>query len=247
MVYKALRTLAFVVVYMNDLGKPQTRADRIYQSLRERIVRYEFLPGERLYENVIASSYGVSRTPVRESLQRLEQIRLLARDGRNGYVVRPFDLEEMDELYEARIALEELSVRRVASRLTPRRLKRLRAVWASFPEQGDPSDALAADEMFHEALAEAGGNRVLLEFLKTVNERIHVMRRIDFTAPDRWRATRREHREIIEALASEDAEHAVELMREHILRSKAMCARLASEGLAQIYLTKRKGAADVDT
>jgi DNA-binding GntR family transcriptional regulator len=213
----------------------------IYGSLRERIVRYELRPGERISENQIAAAYGASRTPVRESLRRLEQIGLITREGGSGYLIRPFNLDEMDELYEVRLALEEVSVRSVAARLTPELAERLWEEWRRFPSDGDPSEALAEDERFHEVLAEEGQNQTLLQFLRTVNERIHILRRIDFTSRDRWVATRAEHREILEALTAGSANDAAALMRAHIQRSKEICARLAAEGLALIYRPTREG------
>jgi DNA-binding GntR family transcriptional regulator len=215
---------------------PLTLADEIYEALREQIVRGRLLPGERINERAIARDAGASRTPVRESLRRLEQTGLVRRDGRAGYVVRRFDLAEMDQLYDVRLALELLAIRTLADNATAERLERVREVWRTFPSSGDPSDALAADEAFHEAIAEQSGNRVLLQVLRDINERIHVIRRIDFTAPDRWAATQHEHDEILERLESGRADEATVLLQQNIESSKSKIADLAKEGLAQIYL-----------
>lgn len=214
----------------------QTIADQIYESLRESIIRYELPPGEFLREQQIALVHGASRTPVRESLRRLEQAGLVVRAGRSGYRVRRFDIRQMDQLYDVRIALEELAVRSAVECLTDEVATELRRIWRSFPATGDPSEALDADEAFHEGLAAASGNKVLLEFLKVVNERIHIIRRIDFTSPERWAATAKEHGEILDMLEARDGDAASDCLREHILTSKTVCARLTVEGLAQIYL-----------
>jgi DNA-binding GntR family transcriptional regulator len=217
-------------------ASPTTLADEIYEALREQIVRGRLLPGERINERTIARERGASRTPVRESLRRLEQTNLVRRDGRAGYVVRRFDLTEMDQLYDVRLALELLAIRTLGEHATPERLAEVREVWRRFPASGDPSEALAADEAFHEALAEQSGNAVLLQFLKDINERIHVIRRIDFTAPDRWATTQLEHDRILERLEAGHIDEATDLLRQNIESSKEKIAELATEGLAQIYL-----------
>lgn len=219
----------------NELAS-RTLADGLHDALREDIVRGRLLPGEHINERALARAWGASRTPVREALRRLEQAGLVTRDGRSRYVVRPFSLAEMDQLYDVRIALEDLAIRTIGAISTPERLAVVRAAWKAFPDSGDPSDALNADEAFHESVVRACENVVLAEFLTAINERIHVMRRIDFTATHRWAETRREHGQVLEALESGQVDEAASLMRAHILRSKAKVAELANEGLAQVYL-----------
>lgn len=229
-----------------ELPAQLTISRRIYASLHERIVTNQFLPGQPISENEIAGEYGASRTPVREALRRLEQDRLVTRGrGGRGYLVRVFDLDEMDEVYEVRIALEELALRTVAARLTPELAESLWEVWRSSPDQGTPRDALAGDERFHEALVAAAGNRPLLEFLETVNHRIHIIRGIDFTVSSRCAASKAEHRAILSALDSGRTDEASLILRDHIVRSKTICERLATEGLAMVYKPRRKDGFDL--
>lgn len=219
-----------------ELPGEGTISRRIYVSLRERIVSNQFLPGQSIVENEIAGEYGVSRTPVREAVRRLEQDGLVRRGrGRRGYCVRLFDLAELDEDYAVRIALEELALRTVAARLTPELAASLWEVWRSFPDQGTPQEALAGDERFHKALAAASGNRILLEFLETVDQRIHTVRAIDFTVSDRRAVSKAEHRAILSALVSGRTDEASEMLHSHIVHSRAICERLATEGLAMVY------------
>lgn len=212
-----------------------TLAEQIGEALRERIVRYDLPPGYRMLETEIASEFGASRTPVREALRRLEQGRLITRDGPGGYYVRRFDLAEMDDLYEVRIALETLAIRTLGSRVSPNALSHIKAVWRAFPPKGSPSEALAADEAFHEALAEASGNSVLTESLKAVNERIHIIRRIDFTAEHRLSESKHEHALVLGELEAGRVRRAQELLEQHIRKSKKKIGALAKEGLAQVY------------
>lgn len=213
---------------------------RVYSSLRERIVGNEFLPGQPISENEIAAQYGVSRTPVREALRRLEQDRLVTR-GRlgRGYLVRLFDLDEMDEIYDVRISLEELALRTVSTRLTPETVDGLREALDSFSEPLTPGEALDADERFHLSLVSASGNRTLQEFLEKVNHRIHIIRGIDFWDSDRRKTSKAEHDAILAALLGGDVEEASRLLEHHILESKATCERLTREGLAMVYKPRR--------
>lgn len=213
-----------------------TVSERVFQSLRQRIVTNELLPGQRISENEIAREYRVSRTPVREALRRLEQGRFVVRSsGGTGYRIRPLDLSEMDEAYETRQALEELSLRSIARHLSPDLAKRLLQMGRQFPDEGPPGDVLAADERFHLELAAAAKNQILLEFLEIVAERIHIIRRIDFTIRRRCAVTKAEHLEILTTLISGDTGEAVALMRAHIKRSKEVCELLAGEGLAMVF------------
>lgn len=212
-----------------------TISERIHASLRARILGFELAPGTHLNEQEIAAEYGASRTPVRESLRRLEQNRLVVHSARQGYRVRPFDLSEMDQLYDLRVAIETLAIETLAQNVSDQALAHLSDICAAFPAEGDPSDALAADEAFHEGIAQESANAVALEFLHMVNERIQAIRRIDFTKPDRWVETREEHERILGALAGPSPHTATQLLVDHIRRSKTICERLAGEGLAQIY------------
>jgi DNA-binding GntR family transcriptional regulator len=217
--------------------KGATQAERIYQTLRERIVTYELRPGERLVEERVAREFGASRTPVRESLRRLEQAGLVRKDGRQGCFVRELDLAEMDHLYDVRLALETLAVRSLARILTVEKTEQLWSIWRSFPLQGSPGDAVEQDEAFHVAIATLSGNSALTEFLGIVNDRIHLIRRTDFTHSARLSATKTEHEMILRALEQQRFDLCEELLTKHILHSKENVYRLAQEGLARVYLS----------
>lgn len=215
---------------------------RVYDSLHNRIINNYYIPGQLMAEQEIADEYGISRTPVREALRRLEQDKLVTR-GRagRGYVVRPFDLDEIDALYEVRMALEDLALRTTATRLSPELTNDLWNLWQSLPDEGTADEVLAGDEHFHLALATASGNRPLVEFIETVSQRIHIVRSIDFTVPERQKVSKLEHREILDALGAGDDAKAAYLLRQHILKSKALCEKLAMEGLAHVFRPREVG------
>lgn len=215
--------------------QPRRRSDELAYLLRDRILRSELKPGERLTETGLAQLLSVSRTPVREALQRLEHAGLVARNGR-GYCVRHFDLREMDELWDIREALEGLAIITLSESLTPEKLKRLQEVWDEFPENGDPEKALLCDEKFHETIADLSGNRALLSYLKNINERIRIIRRIDFNVEGRFSTTKAEHERVVLALEQGCSAEAKSRLLENIRRARSNIQRLAKEGLAHVYL-----------
>lgn len=217
------------------MGTAQTTD--IFTSLKERIIHYELRPRERLTEAGLAAQYGLSRTPVREALRKLEQEGWVVLIPHQGYYVRDFSVKELDDIYEVRIALERFAVRLAAERMGAEQYADLHAFWGR-PEPAQEIDNLAmlrADESFHESIARATGNGELLRALRSINERIRIIRRIDFTDPERIRQTYQQHLRILELLHRRDAA-AEEAMEAHIRESKATIIRLAREGLGRIYL-----------
>lgn len=219
-----------------EVRTSETASRRVYISVRDRIVENEWAPGESIGEKELAAEYGVSRTPIREALLQLEQDKLVTR-GRSGrgYLVRPFDLSEMDEMYDVRISLEDLALRRLATQLTPDRVDVLQQGLDASSESASRVDALDADERFHLALASCSGNRTLLELLEHITRRIHIIRSIDFLDSERRSTSTAEHVAILARLLDDDVEEASRLLKHHILKSKATCQALAGESLAAVY------------
>ena len=210
----------------------------VYQALKNRIIRYELKPNQRLTEAGLADEFAISRTPVREALRLLAQEGWIVMTPHAGYSVRDFSLKELDDLYEVRIALERLAVSLAARHMPPDLFHRLYAFW-SRPEQHDNEDhleMLRRDEGFHESLASASGNAELLRQLRSINERIRIIRRIDFTRNPRVAATFRQHAQVLEFLRDGRVDRAEGAIEDHIRQSKAMVVQLAQEGLARIYL-----------
>src|SRR5713226_6179904 len=143
-------------------------SDRVHHELKRRLTLWEYLPGQRMGEEALAAEFGVSRTPVRDALRRLEQEGFLEdTEGWTGYRVRMPDLPRMEEFYEVRLCLEQVVVRRVASAPADPEIDELLQIWQP-PKRSalepDP-DMVDADEAFHETLARLAGNRVLYKML----------------------------------------------------------------------------------
>lgn len=221
---------------------PPLLADRIFEDLRSRILLLELRPGDRLLEEDLARRWRASRTPIREACKRLAQAGLVRTVPRRGYYVRDLDLVEIEELYEVRVALETFAVTLAAERGRAADWSALARDWSS------PSDPLPApdlmlklDEEFHLAIAEAGGNRVLVEHLLSINERIRAVRAKDFALPHRVRITYGQHARILGLITGGDGAGASAAMRDHILESKANVVHAVKELLASVYLRQRRG------
>jgi len=203
-------------------GSPRTSPADIYRRLKDMILSFALYPGVRVTETELADHFGVSRTPVREALQRLAAEGYLTIRAKQGCFVRDIDLEEINQYYEVRIGLELRALDLLERTGAARELNRLAAIWTPerIPRQ-PPAVAVmvARDEGFHLALARAAGNAVLAGYLKDVNDHIHIVRRLDFTDPERIAPTYREHHEVLQRLLQGDVAGGRELLEQHIRRS----------------------------
>ena len=200
-----------------------TRSERLVEQLRLDIVRGALPGGTRLIEESLAERYGVSRTPVREALRLLARESLLSYAPRAGYTVRSIDLDEMDDLYVIRCAIEEQTASKIAASGVKGILYNLMEYWGEMPESvaGGDVNLVHADEHFHESLAAAAGSTVLPSMLQQINGRLHVLRIRDFIDPERVRLTFEQHAGILQALLAGDQLLAVARLQAHILESRA--------------------------
>src|SRR5699024_7003230 len=147
-------------------------------------------PDTRLPEETIARHLGVSRTPVREALRRLEHEKLVVYTPQQGYSTRSIELREFNELYQVRAVLEEYAVvQAIEAMENPdcrEMLEDLRQTWVrrvTQPPDTEAMDLLDEDEAFHESIALASENRYLHELLQSINTRIRSIRLVDFNYP----------------------------------------------------------------
>lgn len=212
-----------------------SRRELTYQSIKHQLLRGDFAPGERLGEERLAEAIGVSRTPVREALTRLHSDGLVERLPDGGYGPTLVDLHLIRELYEVRFALETWAVRREHD---ADGLIRLRGDWAVLEPPRDEDDLdpdfVLMDEDFHERLAAATGNVALVHNLRSVNERIRIVRMHDFLLPERIADTIAEHVGILDALL--DGDHALgeQRLTAHFDESLAVVEERAALALARM-------------
>jgi DNA-binding GntR family transcriptional regulator len=215
--------------------------ESISAKLTERILRWDYLPGHRFTEEGLCAEFSVSRSPVREALNSLVANGLVEKRPKVGYQVRHLDFEEIDELYDVRLALEEFVIARLcALDARGKRIDELIAFWdellRGLPERA--SLVPAADEKFHETLASFLKNGALLKALKDIDRRIHFVRLADITSPERVRATCAEHVELLEAIRGRDAAGAIDVLRRNIEGGRSSVELAIKEALAHAYRSR---------
>jgi DNA-binding GntR family transcriptional regulator len=207
-----------------DLPVRANLAENVYAELKAQMHDFSLVPGDRFSEAEIGTRLGVSRTPVREALFRLRNEGLLDVESKSGWFVRPIDFDRLEQLYDLRVVLESASVARLCTRaeVTPE-LDALKAFWlvpaAERLQAG--REVGARDEEFHATLVRAAGNDEMARVHWDVTERIRIIRRLDFTRPDRIEATYAEHAKILRSVIQRKTEQAQLLLRSHIEQSKA--------------------------
>ena len=212
----------------NSVDPSATRTQQVVDDIRLEIIRNVLPPGTRITEEGLADRYGLSRTPVREALRLLTRESLLVHVPRAYYEVASVNLDEMDDLYSMRVALEERVADRIVANGVVGDLRTLLEFWGEPPSTNDGDVHLVfADEHFHEALAEASGSTVLPPMLRNINNRLHALRMRDFIDPTRVLRTYEQHSAILHALLDGDARLAASLLRAHIWQSYGfVCASI---------------------
>jgi DNA-binding GntR family transcriptional regulator len=200
-----------------------------YALVLEAIDRGDFRPGDRLVESELAERFGVSRTPIREALQRLETQAVLARDGRS-LVVSSLDHDQLGELYVVRAELEGLAARLAAQHAAPEEIGVLRDMLARDRQLAARPEALArANRRFHRQIHLASHNRYLIQQLEMVHRSMALMATTSLAAEGRGTRALDEHEAIVRAIEARDGEAADAAIRLHISRAFETRLKLDAE------------------
>jgi DNA-binding GntR family transcriptional regulator len=199
-------------------GGPGARPREIYERIRSSIMRGELRPNEPLIEADLAEQLGVSRTPIREGLQRLATDGLIVA-RRRGWAVREHSEAEIRQIYEVRAALEGYAARLAAERSTPEELDRLEALGVEGLDvvtHPDDSDIVVTNDTFHDQLVAAAHNPLLAELVHRSCQ-YHFNYRIALTySHEHLEAAVTSHLQLVEAVRAGDADCSEVLTREHI-------------------------------
>jgi DNA-binding GntR family transcriptional regulator len=217
--------------------------DRAYDQLRRMAIGFELKPGERLNEGELARQFGVSRTPLREALNRLTTEGFLRFSPGKGFFCRELDPKEIYDLYQLRKAIEVGSIKLALHSVPEAEIAALEQfLTETGPESGGRSveELAALDETFHERLMAFSGNREMLQILRNVNAKIKFVRWIDMDPVSRRPVTQAEHRLILERLKARDEAGCVAALEQHIDRRQDQITAAIREGIAQIYMPRRK-------
>ena len=210
-----------------------TTASRLppYETIKRAILSGELTPGQPLIETALAERCGVSRTPIREALTRLEQDGIVIRTDR-GLVVRARGPEEILDIYETRLVLEATAARVAADRRTSRDVEILRLLLkrGGSVDSTDPRALTEANRQFHTGMWRASHNECLIDLLERLS--LHLARYPETTLsyPGRWQIAMAEHTELVEAVEARDGARAYGIATRHFTEARDIrLARYADE------------------
>lgn len=197
------------------------RGEYAYLSLRGAIRAGQLTPGQRVREAEIAEWLGISRTPVREALMRLEAAGLVQSASHSGFVVNRLDNAEVRELYAMREVLEGMAARLAAQHASDAEIVTLRKLLAQHVAAKDDAGRLAAINLrTHRAIYEAAHNRFLLRALNALSDSLALLGETTYRARGRADSALGEHERVVDAIEARDADAAESAAREHIRESR---------------------------
>ena len=218
-------------------------SSRAYAHLEKAILIGELKPRERLVEFELAERLGLSRTPIREALRRLEERNLVRILPRRGAVVADLSPEDAKSIYEVRVCLETLATRLALGAITPQQvaqISELEAACARLASGGDIIALMAANDRFHDAIYGAAGNSCLLDLIRQLRQRVNLIRYNAWSLPDRIGRSLAEHRQMVRMLRARDAAGLGKLVRKHLGPAKDVYLRHSSASIPGPVASKRR-------
>jgi len=193
------------------------QAEVCYQALITRLQRGDIKPGDSLREQILGEEFGVSRTPVREALRKLEAEGLVSAEPRSGMRVRMLDYNEVIELYEVREVQERAVARLAALKATDIELDELKIIQTLFAKaKNTPRKMAQLNHRFHFALLQMAKNRFLTRAVNTMQRTLLILGPSTLNDPKRASGAIKEHNALLKALERNDADRAESVMSEHL-------------------------------
>lgn len=195
----------------------------VSETLRKAIKDGVLKPGERLMEIQLAEELGVSRTPIREAIRKLELEGFVVMVPRRGTYVADISLKDIAQVFEIRSALEQLSAGLAAERITPDELEDLERILVEvngYIQHDDFDKIVEADIRFHDILYHGSRNNRLVDILNNLREQMLRFRSISMHYPGRLRDTWEEHRLLVEAIAERNSSQARKIAKKHMENSE---------------------------
>ena len=191
----------------------------VFETIREAIINGQLPPNERLMEIQLAEEMGVSRTPVREAIRKLELEGLVIMIPRKGAYVAGLSLKDIADVFEVRAALEGLAAGLAAERITEEEMEQLERSLvkvSELTELNDIDELINVDTKFHDVLYKASRNERLVQIVSNLREQIQRFRTTSLAQPGRIKDALEEHKKIVEAVSDRNLELAQALAQAHI-------------------------------
>ncbi|HZZ92873.1 MAG TPA: FCD domain-containing protein [Usitatibacter sp.] len=204
--------------------RAQSQVPAVQRELERMIAVGELKGGDRINESALAMKLGISRGPIREACRTLEQTGLLRSEINRGFFVRQISMKEALDIYDLRAQLSLMAGRLAAGSITSAALAELDGLVERMEAAaiaGDVGAYYPLNVDFHTALIDCADNHKLAQLWPTLESELHLFRTRSFILPGSLRASNHDHRSVVEALRSGDAERAGRLLEEHILKGKA--------------------------
>ena len=204
-------------------------ADQIFEQLEHDILSGKYPRGEMLSEMRLSTELGVSRTPVREAIRRLEQENILEESGR-GMVVVGITREDLMDMYEIRMQVESMAVRRAATNISDSELQEMREIidlqryYAEKKSPESSNEIRNLDSRFHELLYRSSGSRTYYQVLRSLHKKVTKYRMASVSKHTRALKSIEEHEAIYQALAAHDADQACAAAKRHMENARASMA-----------------------
>jgi DNA-binding GntR family transcriptional regulator len=218
------------MIFMLKIKQYQPLREVVFENIRNAIQSGELRPGERLMEVQLAESLGVSRTPVREAIRKLEKAGLVTITPRRGVYVTDISLDDMENILEIRGCLEgkaaELAARKMTSAME-RKLKFRLQEFVELMDENQMKEALKKDAEFHELIHSSCKNQQLIQMLDDLSEQVNRFRRGYLKNASEAPSLPEEHAKIIEALIAQDPMEARRAMEDHMNSVKGILMEAA--------------------
>jgi phosphonate utilization transcriptional regulator len=195
----------------------------VQQEIERAILAGEYAPGSKLNEAVLAEKLGVSRGPVREAFRMLDEAGLVRTEKNRGVFVRDIPVTEALEIFDIRAAMDELVGRYLATHITPVQLKEIKALVTEMEKAVKAQDAHQYHVLnlkFHDRMIELSGNRKLTDTYRKLIKELSLFRRKNLADAALMQTFLSEHKQIVKAIASGDAQEAGRAMLDHVMLSK---------------------------
>lgn len=218
------------------LDSYQPLREVVCETLRDAIRKGVLAPGERLMEIQLAEELGVSRTPVREAIRKLELEGYVIMMPRRGTYVANLSIRDVNEVFEIRTSLDSLASGLAAERITDEELEQLNGYLIEIGQHianNDMDKIVEVDTAFHDMLYTASRNERLRSIINNLREQMTTIRGRSMSYPGRLVETMDEHRNLVEAIAAHDVERAQYAARIHLENAEHTLMRSLSEHLPQ--------------
>lgn len=217
-----------------DMNQFMPLREVVFTTLRQAILKGELQPGERLMEITLANKLGVSRTPIREAIRKLELEGLVVMVPRKGAHVAHITEQELNDVLEVRRGLEEMAIEKACERITEEEMVRLEAAAKVFSNLVDSDNLVAlaeADVKFHDVIYDATHNRRLVQILNNLREQMYRYRMEYLKDEDSRKLLDEEHKEICKAIREKNRQKANIYICQHIDNQQRSIVRSISESV----------------